>query len=230
MLIQTWSQVFLLSLQGLWYGFIQIFPSILLAIIIFIIGWIVATTLGKLVMMGVDALKLDRLFKSTGVDEALARAGTRLHIGKFIGELVKWFIVIVFLIASLNIVHLDQVTMFLQAVLAYIPQVIVAALVLVAGTLLADFVRKLVAGSAAVANVRSARMLGSIAYYAIWILALVTALDKLGIFGYFGQILFTGLVVMIALALGLAFGLGGKEVAGRWLARVSEDLSSRKNN
>lgn len=227
MLIQTWSQVFLLSLQGLWYGFIETFPRILLAVIVFIIGWIVATTVGKLVMMGVDALKLDKLFKSSGVDEALARAGMKLHIGKFFGELVKWFVVIVFLVASLNILHLDQVTMFLQAVLAYIPQVIVAALVLVAGTILADFVRKLVSGSAAIANVRSARMLGSIAYYAIWILSLVTALDKLGVFGYFGQILFTGLVVMIALAFGLAFGLGGKDVAGRWLSRVSEDLSSK---
>ena len=76
MLIQSWSQVFLLSLQGLWYGFIETFPRILLAIVIFIIGWIVANTLGKLVMMGIDSLKLDRGFKSTGVDEALARAGT----------------------------------------------------------------------------------------------------------------------------------------------------------
>ncbi len=229
MLIQSWSQVFLLSLQGLWYGFIETFPRILLAIIIFIIGWIVATTLGKLVMMAIDALKLDRAFKNTGVDEALARAGWKLHIGAVLGWLVKWFLITVFLIASLNILHLDQVTVFLQQVLAYIPQVIIAALVLVAGTVLADFVRKLISGSAAIANVRSAKMLGSIAYYAIWILALVTALDKLGIFGYFGQILFTGLVVMIALAFGLAFGLGGKEVAGRWLTRLSDDMSARKH-
>lgn len=229
MLIQSWSQVFLLSLQGLWYGFIELFPRILLAIVIFIIGWIVAATLGKLVMMGIDALKLDRAFRNTGVDEALARAGWKIHIGGVIGWLVKWFIIIVFLVASLNILHLDQVTVFLQQVLAYIPQVIIAALVLVAGTVLADFVRKLITGSAAVANVRSAKMLGSIAYYAIWILAVVTALDKLGIFGYFGQILFTGLVVMIALAFGLAFGLGGKDVAGRWLARLSDDMSSRRH-
>ncbi len=230
MLIQTWSQVFLLSLQGLWYGFIQIFPSIILAIVIFIIGWIVATTVAKLVMMGIDALKLDRLFKSESLDTALARAGWKLHIGGVIAWLVKWFIALAFLKASLDLVGLVGVSGFLSAIWYYIPQVFIAVLVLVAGTILADFVRKLVAGSAAIANVRSSRMLGSIAYYAIWILALVTALDKLGVFGYFGQILFTGLVVMIALALGLAFGLGGKEVAGRWLARVSEDLSSHKNN
>ncbi len=228
MLIQTWSQVFLLSLEGLWYGFIAIFPKILLAIIIFLIGWIIASTLGSLIMAGIDALKLDRLFKNAGTEEALARAGLRLHIGKVFGELVKWFIIVVFLVASLNILGLDQVTLFLQEVLAYIPQVIIAALILVAGTILADFARKFVASSAAMANIRSSRMLGTIAYYAIWILAVVTALDKLGIFGYFGQILFTGLVVMFALAFGLAFGLGGKDAAGRFVNRISEDLSNRK--
>lgn len=228
MLIQTWSEVFRISLQGLWYGFVTTFPKILLAIIVFILGWIVASTLAKIITSALDALKLDKLFKSAGAEEALARAGWKLHIGKFFGELVKWFIVIVFLVASLNILNLDQVTEFLQQVLAYIPNVIVAALILVAGTILADFVRKLVSGGAAVAHVRSAKMLGGIAYYAIWVLAVVTALDKLGIFGYFGQIIFTGLVVMLALAFGLAFGLGGKEAAGRWVNKISEDLSNRQ--
>src|SRR6266403_2160295 len=109
MLIQTWSQVFLLSLEGIWYGFIAIFPKILLAIIIFIIGWIIASTLCSLVTAGIDALKLDRLFKNAGTDEALARAGVRLHIGQVFGELVKWFIIVVFLVASLNVLGLDQV-------------------------------------------------------------------------------------------------------------------------
>ncbi len=226
MLIQTWSEVFRVSLQGLWYGFVATFPKILLAVIVFILGWIVASTLGKIVTSALDMLKLDKLFKSAGAEEALARAGWKLHIGKFFGELVKWFIVIVFLVASLNILNLDQVTIFLQQVLAYIPNIIIAALVLVAGTILADFVRKLVSGGAAVAHVRSAKMLGSIAYYAIWILAIVTALDKLGIFGYFGQIIFTGLVVMLAIAFGLAFGLGGKDAAARWINRVSDDLNN----
>jgi hypothetical protein len=114
--------------------------------------------------------------------------------------------------------------MFLQQVLAYIPNIIIAALVLVAGTILADFVRKLVSGGASMAHVHSAKMIGNIAYYAIWVLAVVTALDKLGIFGYFGQIIFTGLVVMLALAFGLSFGLGGKDAAARWINKVSDDL------
>lgn len=226
MLIQTWSEVFRVSLMGLWYGFIAIFPKILLAVIIFILGWIVAATLGKIITAAIDALKIDRLFASSGAEEVLARGGMKLHIGKFFGELVKWFIAVVFLVASLNILGLDQVTAFLREVLAYIPNVIIAALILVAGTIFADFIRKVISGGAAMAHVRSAKLLGTVAYYAIWILAIVTALDKLGVFGYFGQIIFTGIVFALALATGLAFGLGGKEVAGRWLGRVSDDMSS----
>jgi hypothetical protein len=228
MLIQSWSNVFLLSLQGLWYGFITIFPRILIAVIIFIIGWIVANTLGKLVTSGVDALKLDKLFRNENTDAAFHRAGVRLHIGGVIGWLVKWLVILAFLIASLSLLNLDQVTIFLQQIWGYIPNVIIAVLILVAGTVLADFVRRLVAGSAALANVRSSRMIGTVAYYAIWILAIVTALDKLGIFGYFGQILFTGIVLMVALALGLSFGLGGKDAAARWINKFSEDVSSNK--
>lgn len=230
MLIQSWSEAFRVSLLGLWYGFISTFPKILLAVIVFILGWIVATTLAKLITAAIDALKLDRLFESAGTNDVLARAHIKLHIGAVIGWLVKWLIVIAFLVASLNILGLTQVTMFLQDIWAYIPEVIVAVLILIAGTLLADFVRKLVVGSASIARVRSARMLGTVAYYAIWILAVVTALDKLGIFGYFGQILFTGLVFMLALALGLAFGLGGKDSAGRYVNRLSDELAHQKHD
>lgn len=229
MLIQTWSEVFLLSLQGLWYGFISVVPVILLAIIIFIIGWIVASTLGALVTRGVDFLKLDSLLKSTGADQALSRAGWRLHIGGVIGWLVKWLILLGFFTASINLLGLNQVNVFLYQIVAYIPQVIIAILILVAGTILADFVRKLIRGSAAIARVRSARALGTLAYYSILVLTIITALDKLGIFGYFGQILFTGIVFAFSLSLAIAFGLGSKDVAGRFVNRLAEDFSSRND-
>lgn len=230
MLIYNWSQVFVLSLQGLWYGFVEFFPKILLAVIIFIIGWIVATTLAKVVIMGVDALKLDKLFKHAGTDEALARAGLKLHIGGVLGWLVKWLIVLGFFTASISFLGLSAVDVFLQQLVVYIPQVIIAVLILVSGTILADFTRRVISGGAAIANVRSARMVGSVAYYAIWIVTIITALDKLGIFGYFGQVLFTGLVVMISLAFGLALGLGGKDAAARWINRVSDELSNGPRN
>lgn len=228
MLIQTWSDVFATSLQGLWYGFVTTVPTILVAVIVFIIGWLVGSTLSKAITQLVDAIKLDKLFQSAGAESMLARAGWKLHVGKFLGEIVKWFVIIAFLTASLELLGLNQVNAFLrEVVLGYLPQVFIAALVLVVGTVVAGFIRKLVSGGAMVANVRSARMLGSISYYAIWIFTILIALNELGIAAQFMQTLFAGIVALIAIAGGIAFGLGGKDAAARFINRLSDDMSQK---
>ncbi len=228
MFIQTWGGVFGESLLNLWYGFINFVPSLLGSIILFIIGWVVASIIGKAIAQLIGALKIDKLFESAGVHEVMNRAGLTLNVGGFIGWLVKWFIIVVFLMVSLEIMGLTQVNDFLrESVLFYLPKVIIATLVLVIATVISDTVRKIVTASAKAANVRSANMLGSITRYAIWIFAFIIALSELGIASAFMQILFTGLIAALAIAMGLAFGLGGKEAAGRAIDRISNDMSSR---
>ncbi len=228
MFIQTWGGVFSESLMGLWAGFISFVPSLLGAIILFIIGWVVGGVIGKAVTQVLDAIKLNKLFESAGASDLMNRAGMKLNVGGFIGGLVKWFIIIVFLMASLEIMGLTQVNDFLrEAVLFYLPKVIIAVLVLVIATVISDTMRKLVQASAQAANVRSAKMLGSIVKYSIWTFAFIIALSELGIASAFMQILFTGLVAALAIAFGLAFGLGGKEAASRAVERVSQDMSTK---
>lgn len=215
-MLQTWGEVFTMSLQGLWLGFISFIPSLIVALIIFILGWVLADIIGRAIKQVIDALKINQLFASAGADAMLARAGMRLDVGAFLGGLVKWFIIIVFLMTALEIVGLTQVNLFLRdGVLAYLPQVIIAALILIAATLIADAMSKLVMATAKAANLRSAGFLGAIVKYAIWIFALIVALAKLGIAPEFMQILFSGLVAALALALGLSFGLGGRDAAAR---------------
>lgn len=226
LLLQTWGEVFSQSLIGLWYGFINFVPGLLGAIILFIIGWFVGNVVGKAIGQLVALLKVDKLFESAGASAFMTRSGMKLSVSGFIGGLVKWFVIIVFLMASLQIVGLTQVNDFLrEAVLYYLPKVIIAALVLVIATILADAMRKLVKASAQAANIRSANMLASITSYAIWLFALIIALSELGIATAFMQILFTGLIAALAIALGLAFGLGGKEAAARAIEKVSTDMS-----
>ena len=228
MFIQTWGQAFNESLLNLWGGFISFVPSLLGAIILFIIGWVVGSVIGKAISQVIGALKIDKLFESAGANDLMNRAGMKLNVGGFIGGLVKWFVIVVFLMASLEILGLTQVNDFLrEAVLFYLPKVIIASLVLVIATVIADTMKKLVQSSAQAANVRSAMMLGSITRYAIWIFAFIIALSELGIATAFMQILFTGLVAALAIACGLAFGLGGKEAAGRAVDRFSHDMSSK---
>jgi hypothetical protein len=226
MFIQNWGSIFSESLLNLWYGFLNFVPSLLGAIIIFIIGWIIGVIVGRAISQLLAAIKLDKLFQSAGTEDFMNRAGIKLSASGFIGCLVKWFIIVVFLMASLQIVGLTQVNDFLgAAVLDYLPKVIIAALVLIIATIIADAMKKLVQVSAKAANLASANMLGSITRYAIWIFAFIIALSELGIATYFMQVLFMGLVIMLAIAGGLAFGLGGKEAAARALEKISKDIS-----
>lgn len=228
MFIQNLGLVFSDSLLGLWYGFINFVPSLLLAIILFIIGWAVGVVVGKAVAQIITALKVDKLFENAGTQEIMNRMGMKLSVGKFFGVIVKWFIIIVFLIASLQIVGLTQVNEFLRsAVLLYLPKVIIAAIVLIIATIIADATHKVVLASTKAANISSAKMLAAISRYAIWIFAFIIALSELGIATYFMQVLFMGLVVMLAIAGGLAFGLGGKDAASRVIENVSRDMSSK---
>ena len=228
MFIQTWGEVFSGSLQSLWFGFISFVPNLLVAIILFIIGWVVASLVYKALAQVITALKVDSLFKSAGAEEMLGRAGIKLNVGGFVGLVAKRFIIVVFLMASLEILGLTQVNDFLrESVLYYLPKVIIAALVLVIASFLAQTMKKIISASGRAANVHSANLMGTVAHYAIWIFAFIIALSELGIASQFMQIIFSGLIAMLAIAGGLAFGLGGKEVASRTLGKVSEEMSSK---
>lgn len=227
MVVQTWGQVLAESFQNLWLGVIGFVPNLLVAVLIFIIGWIVASIIGKLLSQVITALKLDHALRSAGFEHVMRRAGMELDSGYFVGQLVRWFVIVVFLIASLQIVGLTQVNDFLSnVVLGYLPNVIVAAFILLVAGIVADATQRVVSGSARAANVPSAGFLGGVARWAIWTVAIIAALSHLGVAPAFMQILFTGLVGMLALSGGLAFGLGGREAAARYIERLRSDISS----
>lgn len=226
--INVWGGMFSVSLSKLWFGFINFVPGLLGAIILFIIGWVLGAVVGKAVAQVITALKVDKLFESAGANSFLDKAGIKLNVGGFVGGIIKWFIIIVFLMASLEVIGLTQVNDFLrEAVLYYLPKVIVASFVLVIATVIADAMQKLINASAKAVNIRSANMLGSITKYAIWIFAFIIALSELGIASAFMQILFTGFIAALAIALGLSFGLGGKEAAARAIDHVSDNMSMK---
>ena len=226
--LENLGLVFQGSLLDLWYGFINFVPGLLLAIILFIVGWVVGSILGKAIAQLISALKIDNLFESAGAEEVMTRMGMKLNVGKFFGIIVKWFIIIVFLMASLQIVGLTQVNDFLKdAVVLYLSKVIIAAIVLIIATVIAEAMQKLVVASSKAAHITSANMLGSITRYAIWGFAIIIAISELGIAAAFMQILFTGLIAALALALGLSFGLGGKEAAARAIDNISKEMSGK---
>ncbi len=225
MFLTTWADVLNQSLQSLFWGLVQFVPNLLVAIIIFIIGWLVGAGLGRLVAQVITALKVDQALRAAGVEKVVERAGFTLNSGKLLGELVKWVFIIVFLVASLDVLGLTDVTAFLRGVvLTYIPQVIVAILILFVAAVLADAADRVVAGSARAAGLKAAGLLGTLARWAIWVFAILAALDRLGITPLV-QTLFTGVVVALALAFGLAFGLGGTKAAEKYIDRVRDEIA-----
>ncbi len=224
-MITTWADVLNQSFQNLFYGLVSFIPNLVVAIIIFIVGWLVGVGLGRVVKQVVDALRVDHALRSTGIERVLARAGFQLSSGKFLGLLVEWFFIIVFLVASLDVLHLTTVNLFISdVVLGYLPQVIVAVLILFVAAVVAEAAERIVVGSARAASLHAAGFIGKVTRYAIWIFALLAALAQLNVATAFVQTLFTGVVIAISLAVGLAFGLGGQASAARYLDRLQSQI------
>lgn len=223
MILQTWGDVIVASLQEVWVSMASFLPLLLGAVIVFLVGWVVAMALSKAVEQLVRALRVDALLQKLDVGHAVERAGWRLNTGAFVGWLVKWSLVIAFLLASVNILGLTAVSDFLKDILLYVPNVIVAALILVIAALVADVVERAVRGSVEAAGYRGS-LVGITARWAIWVFAFFAILPQLGIATALVQTLVTGLVAALAIAFGLAFGLGGKETAHAFLERMRSEL------
>ena len=228
MLLQTWSQVLTASFQGLWIGLIKFVPNIIVSVILFVIGWVFGETVGHWISQLIRHLKLDRVLESIGLRELLEKAGYRLDSGKFIGFLVKWFVIVAFLMAALEVLGLNQINVFLQTVvLSYLLNVVVSVLIFMVGAVLANALQKIVEASAKAADIGAAAAFGAITKWAIIIFTFVIVIGQLGIKDNYFQILFTGIVAALAIASGLAFGLGGKEAASRLVSRLEDEMKSK---
>jgi hypothetical protein len=228
--VQTWGYVFTQSLQSIWYGFASFVPGLIIAIIIFAIGWILGALLQKVVESIFQTLKVDAALRSAGLEDVVKRSGYNLKSGTFIGVIVKWFVIVVFLIAAFNVLGLTDVNSFLSnVVLYYIPQVLISVLILMVSVVLADALSKIVIASARAAHVKSAHLLGNVTKWAIWIFAILTALIHLGIAPELIQTIVLGVVVAVSLAVGLSFGLGSKDVAGRIVEKFWHQISEKDN-
>ncbi|MBI4065708.1 hypothetical protein HY412_00750 [Candidatus Kaiserbacteria bacterium] len=225
MVFTTWADVLSQSFQGLFYGLVAFIPNLVIAVVIFIVGWLVGVGLGRVVTQVINALRVDQALRSTGIERLLSRAGFELSSGDFLGFLVKWFFIIVFLVAALDVLKLTTVNLFISdVVLGYLPQVIVAVLILLVAAVVAEAAERVVVGSAKAASLRAAGFIGKVTRYSIWVFALLAALAQLNVATAFVQTLFTGVVIAVSLAVGLSFGLGGQQSASRYLEHLQSEI------
>lgn len=218
------------SFSDLWYVVLQYVPQLIFALIVVIVGWIVGIILYRIIVEVVKILRIDDVMRSAGLDEAAKDIGFKLNTGRFLGALVMWFVILGALGASLEILGLTTVTVVLeQVVLLYLPHVIVAVLIIILAAVVAEVVRKLVAGSARATGSRHGNFAGTVAKWAIWVFAILTVMNQLGIGAQLVNMLFAGFVVALSLALGLAFGLGGRDAAARAIEHVRQEMSHEQD-
>jgi hypothetical protein len=226
---QTWGDMFTGSFQNIWNGVAGILPLIVVAVVFLLLGWFLAHIIERAVRALFQAARVDAALRAAGFESVMRRAGHELNSGAFVGALIKWFVIAVFIVASLDTLHLTQVNVFLgQIVFWYLPQVIAAVLILLVSVVIADAVGKLVVATAKAGHVASAQFLGTVARWSIWIFAIITALYQLNIAVTILNTLVTGVVFAIALAVGLSFGLGGRDMATHLLSQLHDRLSERK--
>ncbi len=227
-MMNSWTMELNHSFNSLWDGVIMFLPDLIVAILIVVIGWVVGALLGRLVSQVIKSVRIDEALRKAGVDDTLRRGGIQLNSGHFLGGLVKWFVIVVFVVAAFDVLGLSQVNQFLSSVvLYYLPNVIVAVLVLLLAAVIGDVMQKVVVTSARAAEFRSSNLVGAVTKWAIWIFGLLVALSQLGIAAPFIQTVFTGVVVALSLALGLAFGLGGQDAAARFIEKTRNEITHR---
>ena len=227
MTFQDVVDVLVLSFQQLWADFVGFVPTFTSAVVVFIVGLIVAAALGSLIERIVTALRLDSLLASAGVDAHFRKAGLKLNVGRFFGRLIYWFVLVAFFLAASDILGFFTFSSFLQAVLLYIPQVVVAVLIMLATVILANFLRGLVGASARSGGLESANFLGAITWWAIIVFGVSGALLQLGIATALVQAFITAVFAMFALAGGIAFGMGGKDYATHLLKKFRDQVEHR---
>lgn len=214
---------FVNSSQMIWSNVMNYLPKIAFAVLFLVVGLVVASLLGKLVTRIIKRMKLDRILTTTRLNNKLKDADIHFTISGVLGWVVKWFIIIAVLLTISGMLELDTVSVFLTEVLLYIPNVVVAIVILTIGLVVGNFVSELIGKSISTTEFLNAAATKTLKVIAKWIIiffAIMAALAQLNIAPQLIQVLFTGIVMTFSLAGGIAFGLGGKDRARELLDNI----------
>lgn len=226
--VQTLGQTIAASLINLWMGFITFAPTLIGVLLVFLFGVVAASILGKVTERIIKALKIDQALEVINISEKLKAHGIKIALSTFVGKIVQWFLVLAFLMAATDILGLEQVTEFLKSILMYLPNIVVATIILTIAFLLGGIAHTIVRSSTKAAGVVSAGLLAIIIKWAVIIFGMLAALIQLGIATSLVNTIFIGIISALSLATGLAFGLGGRDEAALILKSIRQNITDKK--
>ena len=213
--VNDWGDAVMVSATEALQNFLGFLPALVGAILILVLGWIVAGLLAGLVERVLKTVGFERAANTTGISSFIQRSGSSWTASAIVAEIVKWFVRLIAIQAAASVLGLNQISQIINAILLWLPNLVVAIAIIVIGALIARFVSGLVRGTTGQMGFNNSELLGSVAYYAIVVFAVIAAVDQLGIAETVVNTLLVGLVATFVLAAGLAFGLGGQQTAAR---------------
>ncbi len=221
-----WRQILWDPVSGVLSRGVRFLPTLLSAIVVLIAGWLVAKLVQKLTTKIFQWLKFDILSDKSGLTGLFQKTGIKYTLSQLIGTLLYWFTMLLVVISVLNILNLDVTAQLMDRIIFYIPNVIAAIFVFVVGMYLATFLGGLVKTAMSGVGVQEAHFFGTITKVLVIVFAVVISLQQLRIEA--GILSFALNIVLgsVGLAAGLAFGLGGRDMAGKmlesWRSRMSK--------
>lgn len=225
----TYTDWSLTVIQPFLQQLISFIANLLLALVVFIIGYLVSIGIGRLIAELLKSVKFNKLFEKESWRKALQRANVEVNPAEFVGVIFKWIFVIVSLVIAVDILRLTAFAGFLTQVLGYLPNVIVAVLVLVVAIIVSDLVEKVVRVAVERLRVGYGHMVSMVVKCAIWVFTFFLVLDQLLPQSLLIKTLYTaivyGAVAALALGFGLAIGLGGKDTAAKMISDMHKKLS-----
>lgn len=219
-----WYSITANTFESFWVGFLSFLPALVGAVAVFILGWFFAIGMGKITAGVLHKIKFNSFFENKKWKEAMDKAEMKVDPSEFLGTLVKWILTIVVIWMAVEILGFNEFALFMKDVVAYLPNVIVAALIFVVAVMVADFLAKIIMATTEKVDFPYAKFAGAIVKTAIWVFALFAILIQLGIARELMLAMFYGLIALVSLAGGLAFGLGGREAASEFIKDVKKKL------
>jgi hypothetical protein len=213
--VQNWGDAVLISITDALRNFLGFLPALVGAILILTLGWILSGILAGVVERLLKTVGFERASETAGIAAFVRRSGSGWTASKVVAEIVKWFIRLVAIQAAAQILGMGQITQIINSILLFLPNLVVALAIVVLGAFIANFVSGLVRGTVGEMGFSNPDLIASVARYAIIVFAVVAAVDQLGIAETVVNTLLIGTVAAVALALGLAFGLGGQQTAAQ---------------
>jgi hypothetical protein len=225
--VRDMGETLRVSLAGAINTFLFALPRLLACLAVLIAGWVLSSLLARGVAALLHSIKFNELARRSGFADFVRNMGVRQDASWFIAGIAKWFVRLITLVVAFDLLGLPAVSALFQQLLLWLPNLLVALVVLVIGGLAAQALARLVRGTTAEAGFSNPEVLAAVTKVSVWAFTIVVAVNQVGIATALINTLLIGVVGALALASGLAFGLGGRDRAAEILDRLGRrrDLS-----